>query len=245
MDKIILGANPDGQQVFIEPKMANRHGLIAGATGTGKTVTLQILAEQFCKMGVPVFTADVKGGLGSASLQIQFPDQADGNLPVATVGALAVVNPVGSVTVPGEPNFWAAVAEFGDEFGGLGVAAKADALTTGLPNPKPVARQNTTLVVVATDEPMNSPQLHRLAVSANTGLARAIYPANTPFDGDMVFSISTNAVRTDQDPLAAARRELVIGHAAALCVARAIARGVYLAESVPGDKLPTWRQRWN
>ena len=51
------------------PRMANRHGLIAGATGTGKTVTLRVLAERFSKMGVPVFLADVKGdvsGIGHA-----------------------------------------------------------------------------------------------------------------------------------------------------------------------------------
>jgi len=45
------------------PRMANRHGLIAGATGTGKTVTLQVMAEQFSALGVPVFLADVKGDL--------------------------------------------------------------------------------------------------------------------------------------------------------------------------------------
>ena len=45
------------------PRMANRHGLIAGATGTGKTVTLQVLAEGFSRLGVPVFMADVKGNL--------------------------------------------------------------------------------------------------------------------------------------------------------------------------------------
>ena len=49
--------------VFLEPGMANRHGLIAGATGTGKTVTLKVLAESFSDMGVPVFLADVKGDL--------------------------------------------------------------------------------------------------------------------------------------------------------------------------------------
>src|SRR5574340_395746 len=51
--------------VSILPKMANRHGLIAGATGTGKTVTLRVLAEQFSRIGVPVFMADVKGDLAS------------------------------------------------------------------------------------------------------------------------------------------------------------------------------------
>lgn len=54
--------------VFLSPKMANRHGLIAGATGTGKTVTLQILAEGFCEIGVPVFMADVKGDLAGMSM---------------------------------------------------------------------------------------------------------------------------------------------------------------------------------
>src|SRR5246127_2402642 len=62
------------EQIFLLPKMANRHGLIAGATGTGKTVTLQTLAENFSARGVPVFMADVKGDLAGLS-------QAGGNNP--------------------------------------------------------------------------------------------------------------------------------------------------------------------
>ena len=62
------------EQLFLLPKMANRHGLIAGATGTGKTVTLQTLAESFSARGVPVFMADVKGDLAGLS-------QAGGNNP--------------------------------------------------------------------------------------------------------------------------------------------------------------------
>ena len=62
--KIWLGSNED-EKVYIYPKMANRHGMIAGATGTGKTVTLKVLAESFSSMGVPVFLADVKGDLAS------------------------------------------------------------------------------------------------------------------------------------------------------------------------------------
>ncbi len=54
-------------ELYILPKMANRHGLIAGATGTGKTVTLQVLAENFCRLGVPVFMSDVKGDLSGIS----------------------------------------------------------------------------------------------------------------------------------------------------------------------------------
>ncbi len=59
---LCLGGNGE-TRVEINPRMANRHGLIAGATGTGKTVTLQVLAETFSRMGVPVFMADVKGDL--------------------------------------------------------------------------------------------------------------------------------------------------------------------------------------
>ncbi len=53
--------------IYLLPQMANRHGLIAGATGTGKTVTLQVLAENFSRLGVPVFMADVKGDLAGLS----------------------------------------------------------------------------------------------------------------------------------------------------------------------------------
>src|SRR5581483_8332085 len=55
------------EQIFLLPQMANRHGLIAGATGTGKTVTLQTLAENFSTRGVPVFMGDVKGDLAGLS----------------------------------------------------------------------------------------------------------------------------------------------------------------------------------
>ncbi len=62
MTDLLLGGNGQ-QQIRINPKMCNRHGLIAGATGTGKTVTLQVMAESFSNIGVPVFLADIKGDL--------------------------------------------------------------------------------------------------------------------------------------------------------------------------------------
>lgn len=68
MTQILLGANPHGEQVHLNLSMANRHGLIAGATGTGKTVSLQVLTEGFSKNGIPVFTADVKGDLAGMSM---------------------------------------------------------------------------------------------------------------------------------------------------------------------------------
>ena len=69
-DEILVAKGSD--DLFIVPRMSNRHGLIAGATGTGKTVTLQTMAEGFSRMGVPVFMADVKGDLAGIS-------QAGGN----------------------------------------------------------------------------------------------------------------------------------------------------------------------
>ena len=66
MEKLLIGA-ADGQQQFLNGAMANRHGLVAGATGTGKTVTLQVLAESFSRLGVPVFSADIKGDLSGIS----------------------------------------------------------------------------------------------------------------------------------------------------------------------------------
>ena len=63
MAEPILLARHGGTECFLLPAMANRHGLVTGATGTGKTITLQTLAENFSRRGVPVFMADVKGDL--------------------------------------------------------------------------------------------------------------------------------------------------------------------------------------
>ena len=65
-NKVYFGKSGD-EKIYINPEMANRHGMIAGATGTGKTVTLKVLAESFSEMGVPVFLADVKGDLAGMS----------------------------------------------------------------------------------------------------------------------------------------------------------------------------------
>ncbi|HEY0270754.1 MAG TPA: helicase HerA-like domain-containing protein, partial [Sphingomonas sp.] len=67
-DGIFIGASADGQRQSLVLRRANRHGLIAGATGTGKTVTLQGMAEDFSKAGVPVFLADVKGDLSGIAM---------------------------------------------------------------------------------------------------------------------------------------------------------------------------------
>ena len=67
LHKVWLCQNSQGS-IYLTPKMANRHGLIAGATGTGKTVTLKVMAESFSEMGVPVFLADIKGDVSGMIL---------------------------------------------------------------------------------------------------------------------------------------------------------------------------------
>ena len=65
-EKLLIGKN-DKKEVYLLPKMANRHGLITGASGSGKTITLKVMAESFSDAGVPVFLADVKGDLGGTA----------------------------------------------------------------------------------------------------------------------------------------------------------------------------------
>jgi len=67
MSTIFIGKDTDGSDQQLLLAKSNRHGMVAGATGTGKTVTLQILSEGFSKAGVPVFAADVKGDLSGIS----------------------------------------------------------------------------------------------------------------------------------------------------------------------------------
>ncbi|MDO4619398.1 MAG: DUF853 family protein [Lachnospiraceae bacterium] len=82
--KIWVGTTEDGRQISMLPRMANRHGLVAGATGTGKTVTLKVLAESFSEMGVPVFMADVKGDI--ASIMAAGTDSEDMQARIARFG---------------------------------------------------------------------------------------------------------------------------------------------------------------
>ena len=82
MGSIFLGLGANGEQQYLQLEQANRHGLIAGATGTGKTVTLQGLAESFSAQGVPVFMADLKGDLAgvamAGSLQFKHAEKLEG-----------------------------------------------------------------------------------------------------------------------------------------------------------------------
>jgi len=181
--------------------------------------------------GTGATTVNCKGGIGSASAVT-----AEGHI----VGALAAVNAVGSVTIGDGPWFWAAPFERAGEFGGLGwpTSFSEEALR---PVTKGSAGQSTTLVVVATDAVLSKMQAKRLAVMAQSGLSRAIYPVHTPLDGDVVFAAAT-ARKPLTDPLIGLAE---LGTVAANVVARAIARGVFAAAALPlSVALPSWADRF-
>jgi L-aminopeptidase/D-esterase-like protein len=184
--------------------------------------------------GMGATTATFKGGLGSASAKTSSG---------VTVGALAVVNAVGSVTVGDGPWFWAAPFERDNEYGGRGLPQSftADMLAMRIKGGPAIAPgESTTLAVVATDAVLSKPQAKRLAMIAQTGMARAIYPVHAPLDGDVVFAAATG--EKPIDPLVGLTE---LGMVAANVLARAIARGVFNATSLPfAGALPAWKDRY-
>ncbi|TPI39225.1 P1 family peptidase [Mesorhizobium sp. B3-1-9] len=187
--------------------------------------------------GTGALSSGLKGGLGSASTVLDSG---------VTIGALAAVNPTGSVTVGRSRHFWAAPFEIGDEFGGL-----------GYPEPMPddarkillkyrdrrVGRHgeagSTTIAVIATDAVLTKAAAKRLAISAHDGFARAIWPTHTPADGDLVFALATGTSGIELGADAA----IDLFAAAGATMARAISRGVYAAIPANGDLFPVWSSR--
>ena len=190
------------------------HGFRLGTAGAGTGAT----------------DAQHKGGLGSASMLL--PDGS-------TIGALVAVNALGSATTPSGRHFWAAPFEIGNEFGGLGPDPTLG-LQPLLPSRKSAAMAqhgNTTIGTVATDAALDKAACKRLATAAHDGFARALVPSHTPLDGDLVFACST----ARRGPPAEALWPL-LGHYAAVCMARAIARAIWEATHSDRDALPTFRQ---
>jgi len=187
----------------------------------------------------------LNGGLGSASTI----DPETG----LTVGALVAANPRGSAVMPGSDTLWAWALEIDGEFGGQPppagpIAPDADPLPRpadpagpgagGDPASPETAGANTTLAVVATDADLSRVEAMRLAIMAQDGLAMAIHPVHTPFDGDTVFALATGVrVLPEPRPVHLAR----LGALAARTLARAVGRGVVAAESLPGR--PSYRER--
>ncbi len=183
--------------------------------------------------GYGATTANMKGGLGSASAVT--PEGF-------TVGALVVVNAVGSTLIGEGPHFWAGADEVDHEFGGRGWPAHVDAaaLTPRLKG-EGAAHANTTIAIVATDAVLSKSQARRLAVMAHDGIARAVRPAHAPMDGDLVFAAATGRSARPAD----LRGLTAIGNVAAGCLARAIARAVYEATALPfPGALSAYRDRF-
>jgi L-aminopeptidase/D-esterase-like protein len=184
--------------------------------------------------GLGATVASLKGGVGSASAKTEAG---------VHVGAIVVVNAVGTTTIGDGPWFWAAPFEMGGEFGGRGMPPSftPDMLKMRLKGAATAdAAENTTLAVVVTDAALTKPQAQRLAMIAQTGFARAIYPVHAPLDGDVVFAAATG--EKPIDPLIGLTE---LGMVAANVVARAIARGVFAATALPfPGALPAWKDRF-
>ena len=182
--------------------------------------------------GIGALTANLKGGLGTASAKV-------GNF---TVGAIVAVNAIGSATLGDTPHFWASPFEQGKEFGGLGLLLSK--IDVGLPikfrDQSGKEKSNTTIAIIATDAVMTKAQAKRLAISAHDGFARALWPSHTPLDGDTVFAMATgtSTVSPELDDF------IDLCAASAAVMARAIARGVFAANDAENDLMPTWKKRF-
>lgn len=192
--------------------------------------------------GCGAFTASVKGGLGSASVVLDSG---------VTIGALVAVNAHGDPIVPDGPHFWAAPFEIDGEFGGLGpspntypshvpVSQKTAAMQLDSASPDGAAPTNTTIAIIATDATLTKSQLKQFAVATQDGFARSLMPSHTLFDGDLIFSVSTSSKQLQDDVLDV----MALGHAASVCMARAVAKAVFYATPKESDILPTWKEKF-
>jgi L-aminopeptidase/D-esterase-like protein len=174
--------------------------------------------------GTGALAGGIKGGIGGASLVL------DSGI---TVAAMMAVNPAGSVINPETGRPWEIGLEIGGEFGAAGRRA------VRLP-PVPAAApgRNTTIGVVACDAALTRVQALQVARMAHDGLARAVRPAHTLFDGDAIFCLATGRRPLPETPgfFAAPHARAVsdIGHAAAGCTARAIVHAVLGARTMAG-----------
>lgn len=169
----------------------------------------------------------IKGGIGSASLDLR-----EGLM----VGALVALNSVGSALMPDGKTYWAWAFELNQEFGGGGAPRQVMDSSDPAPDESRLmglgrlqAGANTTLGVVACNADLTTAECKRVAMMAHDGIARAVRPAHTPFDGDTVFALASGATQFHGNRHRAAQIGR-IGSAAADCLSRAIARAVHFAD---------------
>ncbi len=178
--------------------------------------------------GAGALAGYIKAGIGTASLV------HDSGLQI---GALIAVNPLGSVLMPDNKTFWSWYLERDQELGGLKAPAYSssdDVHTTDYyDHIHARLAANTVIGMVATNASLSKGEAKRVAIMAQDGLARSIYPSHTPFDGDTLFCMATDTYTecSKEDP-ARAFHISQIGTIAAECVSRAIMSGVYHATSI-------------
>jgi len=182
------------------------------------------LLEGCMGAGTGAVSGAIKGGLGTASIVMTSG---------ITVAAVAAVNSLGSVVNPDSGQLWERDCEVQGEFGEQG---NRSVRLPRLDEAPPVA--NTTIGIVATDAGITKVQAKKIAQMAHDGLARAIRPAHTMFDGDTIFCMATSQKNLPEVEgfLAVRHAQAIndIGHAAAECMSRAIIHGVLAAESSAG-----------
>lgn len=203
------GAEPPYRRLGVEALENAARDFALGAIGAGRGA----------------MAGNLKGGIGSASARF-----SGGYV----VGALAAVNPVGAVVMPDGETFYAWPWEVNEEFGGR-MPTGRDVAGPFPPYSRLAAARPagaTTLAIVAVNAALDGVEAKRIAIMAQDGVARAVRPAHTPFDGDIVFAIASGERPAPErgDPH---RHVLVaaLGSLAADCLARAIARGVFEARN--------------
>ncbi len=174
----------------------------------------------------------IKGGIGSTSI-----DLGHGLI----VGALVALNSVGSALMPDGATYWAWPYELDGEFGGRGGPPAPMDLSDPAPDQSRLNEigrlqpgANTTLAVVACNADLSTVECRRIAIMAQDGIARAVRPAHTPFDGDTVFALASGATPLGGPPgdtLTRPAHIARIGAAAADCLTRAIGRAIHHSEA--------------
>ena len=194
-------------------------------------------SENFCigsyGAGFGATTGQLKGGLGSASSVL-----SNGTI----VGALVIVNAMGNIIDPISGKFWAAPFEFEDEYGGYGPPphaiqgsmlkySKINAVKEGA---------NSTIGIVATNSKITKAEAKRIATSAHDGFSRAIIPSHLPYDGDLIFAVSTG----EQDRVNSNENFAELCHASSVTMSRAIARAIYHASSDATDTVKCFKEAY-
>lgn len=204
------GATPPYRELALRAVRSAGSDIVLGSTGAGRGAMAGLLS----------------GGIGSTSLEL-----GEGLI----VGALVAVNCVGSVLMPDGKTYWAWPFEIDGELGGAAPPAAPMDVSDPAPDGSRLteigrlqAGANTTIGVIATTADLSTAECKRVAMMAHDGIARAIRPAHTPFDGDTLFALASSAVTIGRAPLRSAQLAR-IGSAAADCVARAVARAVHHA----------------